>query len=139
MLLTHVPAVYLSAMVMTLIGFLGGALVLASFAGVALGRLGHASARYHAMNLAGALALVAAGLPARAWPSVTVNVVWATIKRDRAPARARSRAVAKAATRELAEDAPALRGQHPVRIRPQRAHDRRAVTPRRRLRAKMSA
>ncbi len=64
---------------MTLIGFLGGALVLASFAGVALGRLGHAGARYHAMNLGGALALVAAGLPARAWPSVTVNVVWATI------------------------------------------------------------
>jgi hypothetical protein len=66
-------------MVMTLIGFLGGALVLASFAGVALGHLGAGSARYHAMNLAGALALVVAGLPARAWPSVAVNVAWAAI------------------------------------------------------------
>ncbi len=64
---------------MMLIGFAGGALVLLSFAGVALRRLESASARYHAMNLAGALAMVAAGLPARAWPSVTVNVVWAAI------------------------------------------------------------
>jgi hypothetical protein len=66
-------------MVMTAIGFLGGALVLLSFAGVAFGRLSTSGATYHAMNLAGAAALVAAGLPARAWPSVTVNVVWAAI------------------------------------------------------------
>ena len=66
-------------MTLTLIGFLGGALVLASFAGVALGRLGPAGAAYHAMNLAGAVAMVAAGLPARAWPSVAVNVAWAAI------------------------------------------------------------
>ena len=66
-------------MVMTLIGFAGGALVLASFAGSALGRLSPGGATYHAMNLAGAVALVAAGLPASAWPSVTVNVVWAAI------------------------------------------------------------
>lgn len=79
MLLMHPPAVYLKVMVMTLIGFLGGALVLSSFAGVALGWLGSGDARYHAMNLVGALALVAAGLPARAWPSVTVNVAWAAI------------------------------------------------------------
>jgi hypothetical protein len=66
-------------MVMTAIGFAGGALVLLSFAGVAFGRLSTGGATYHAMNLAGAIALVAAGLPARAWPSVTVNVVWAAI------------------------------------------------------------
>ena len=66
-------------MLLTLIGFLGGALVLLSFGGAALGRLEVGGAAYHLMNLAGALALVVAGLPARAWPSVTVNVVWASI------------------------------------------------------------
>jgi hypothetical protein len=70
---------YTEDMVMTTIGFVGGALVLLSFAGVAFGRLGAGGSTYHAMNLVGALALVAAGLPARAWPSVTVNVAWAAI------------------------------------------------------------
>ena len=50
-----------------------------SFAGVACGRLTSHSATYHAMNLSGALAMVAAGLPADAWPSVAVNVSWALI------------------------------------------------------------
>ena len=63
----------------TLIGFAGGLAVLASFAGVACGRLSSHSATYHAMNLTGALAMVAAGLPADAWPSVAVNVSWALI------------------------------------------------------------
>jgi hypothetical protein len=63
----------------TLIGFAGGLAVLMSFAGAAAGRLSTHSATYHAMNLAGALAMVAAGLPARAWPSVAVNVTWALI------------------------------------------------------------
>ena len=66
----------------TLIGFAGGLAVLASFAGVACGRLSSHSATYHAMNLTGALAMVAAGLPADAWPSVAVNVSWALISAD---------------------------------------------------------
>ena len=79
MVLGQLSAVYLSTMVMTLIGFLGGALVLSSFAAAALGRLSTGNGTYHALNLVGALAMVAAGVPARAWPSVTVNVVWAAI------------------------------------------------------------
>jgi hypothetical protein len=66
-------------MVTTLIGFAGGLAVLLSFAGAACGRLSTHSATYHAMNLGGALAMVAAGLPADAWPSVAVNVSWALI------------------------------------------------------------
>ena len=53
--------------------------MLASFAGVAFGRLSARSATYHAMNCAGGLALVAAGVPADAWPSVAVNGSWAVI------------------------------------------------------------
>ena len=65
--------------VTTLIGFAGGLAVLASFAGVAFGRLSAHSATYHAMNFAGGLALVVAGLAADAWPSVAVNGSWALI------------------------------------------------------------
>jgi hypothetical protein len=65
--------------VTTLIGYAGGAAVLASFAGVAFGRLSARSAVYHAMNLAGGLALVTAGVPADAWPSVAVNATWSVI------------------------------------------------------------
>jgi hypothetical protein len=53
--------------------------VLASFAGVAFGRLAAHSATYHAMNLSGGLALLAAGLAVDAWPSVAVNGSWALI------------------------------------------------------------
>ena len=56
-------------MVTMLIGFAGGLAVLMSFAGVACGRLSAHGATYHAMNLTGALAMVAAALPADAWPS----------------------------------------------------------------------
>ena len=62
-----------------LIGFAGGLAVLVSFSGVAGGRLSAHSAAYHAMNLGGGLALVAAGLAAEAWPSVAVNGTWALI------------------------------------------------------------
>ena len=67
------------AEITTLIGFAGGLAVLMSFAGVACGRLSAHSASYHAMNLTGGLAMVAAGVPADAWPSVVVNASWALI------------------------------------------------------------
>jgi hypothetical protein len=67
------------AHITTLIGFVGGVAVLGGFAGVASGRLAAHGARYHALNLAGGLALVIAGLPAGAWPSVLVNGAWALI------------------------------------------------------------
>jgi hypothetical protein len=66
-------------MVTMLIGFAGGLAVLVSFAGVASGRLSTHSAAYHGMNLAGAVAMVFAGVPADAWPSVAVNGSWALI------------------------------------------------------------
>jgi hypothetical protein len=66
-------------MVTMLIGFAGGLAVLASFAGVASGRLSAHSPTYHVMNLAGALAIGAASIPAGAWPSVAVNATWALI------------------------------------------------------------
>ena len=65
--------------VTTLIGFAGGLAVLVSFASVAFDRLAAHSATYHAMNLTGGLALLAAGLAADAWPSVAVNGSWALI------------------------------------------------------------
>ncbi len=68
----------LHTLTMTL-GFVGGLAVLASFAGVATGRLHADAPTYHAMNLGGALALIVSGLAAAAWPSVAVNVVWALI------------------------------------------------------------
>jgi hypothetical protein len=66
-------------MVTTVIGFAGAVAVLVSFAALACGRLSSRSATYHAMNLAGGLALVVAGIPADAWPSVVVNGSWALI------------------------------------------------------------
>jgi hypothetical protein len=66
-------------MVTMLIGFAGGLAVLTSFAGAAGGRLSTQGAAYHALNVAGAIAMVAAGLAADAWPSVAVNVTWALI------------------------------------------------------------
>ena len=63
----------------TLIGFAGGVAVLMSFAGVARGSLSPHDATYHALNLTGALAMIAAGLPADAWPSVVVNGSWAAV------------------------------------------------------------
>lgn len=65
--------------VTTLIGFAGGLAVLASFGGVASGRTSAHSPAYHALNLAGAVAMVASGFPAGAWPSVAVNLAWALI------------------------------------------------------------
>jgi hypothetical protein len=62
-----------------LVGFAGGLAVLVSFAGVVWGRLSAHGATYHAMNLTGGLALVAAGVSAEAWPSVAVNGSWALI------------------------------------------------------------
>lgn len=92
-------------MVTTLIGFAGGLAVLLSFAGAATGRLSTHSATYHLMNLAGAIAMVAAGLPADAWPSVGVNVTWALIS-----ARGLTRAVAAArsAYEPRTEELPAI-------------------------------
>src|SRR4051812_7515051 len=62
-----------------IIGFAGGVAVLCGFAGSATGRLSTQGAVYHALNLAGGLALVTAGLPSGAWPSVLVNGTWALI------------------------------------------------------------
>ena len=66
-------------MLTMLIGFAGGLAVLASFGGAASGHLSAHSATYHAMNLAGGLAMLAAGLAVGAWPSVAVNGTWALI------------------------------------------------------------
>jgi hypothetical protein len=67
------------AEVTMLVGFAGGVAVLLGFAGMACGRLSPRSTTYHAMNLSGSLALVAAGVPADAWPSVAINGTWALI------------------------------------------------------------
>ena len=90
-------------MVTTLIGFAGGLAVLLSFAGAASGRLSTRSATYHLMNLAGAIAMAAAGLPADAWPSVAVNVTWALIS---ARGLARALAAARSAYEPRTEELP---------------------------------
>jgi hypothetical protein len=91
-------------MVMMLIGFAGGLAVLLSFAGVACGRLSAHGATYHGMNLTGAIAMVAAGLPADAWPSVAVNVTWALIS---------AHGLARAVTPPRPDHEPPT-GEHPV-------------------------
>jgi hypothetical protein len=92
-------------MVTTLIGFAGGLAVLLSFAGAATGRLSTHTATYHLMNLAGAIAMVAAGLPADAWPSVAVNLTWALIS---AYGLARALAPASSGHEPRTEELPAI-------------------------------
>ena len=55
----------------------GGALILAAFIGLQLGRVGAGDRSYLALNTGGALVLVAAALLAELWGFVVLNVVWA--------------------------------------------------------------
>ncbi|MEO9220583.1 MAG: hypothetical protein ABI251_02175 [Mycobacteriaceae bacterium] len=60
-------------------GYLGGVLLLASFAATSTGRLSCRSRRYHGANLVGGAALMISCIAQAAWPSVGVNVVWMAI------------------------------------------------------------
>ena len=55
----------------------GGALILAAFIALQLGRVDAEDRRYQVLNLSGAIVLVAAALLAQLWGFVVLNVVWA--------------------------------------------------------------
>ena len=56
----------------------GGALILAAFIALQLGRVGAGDRRYLALNTGGAIVLVASALLAQLWGFVVLNVVWAS-------------------------------------------------------------
>ncbi|MGZ4556595.1 MAG: CBU_0592 family membrane protein [Mycobacteriaceae bacterium] len=60
----------------SLSGYLGAVLLLASFAASSAGHLSADSRRYHAANLIGGAALMISCIAQAAWPSVGVNVAW---------------------------------------------------------------
>ena len=55
----------------------GGALILAAFIGLQLGRMEAGDRRYLALNTGGAVVLVVSALLAQLWGFVVLNVVWA--------------------------------------------------------------
>lgn len=55
----------------------GGALILAAFIALQLGRVDAEDRRYLTLNLGGAIVLVASALLAELWGFVVLNVVWA--------------------------------------------------------------
>ena len=55
----------------------GGALILAAFIALQLGRVDAGDRRYLALNTGGAVVLVASALLAELWGFVVLNVVWA--------------------------------------------------------------
>ena len=55
----------------------GGALILAAFIALQLGRVDATDRRYLALNTGGAVVLVASALLAELWGFVVLNVVWA--------------------------------------------------------------
>jgi hypothetical protein len=60
-------------------GWVGSALVLIAYALLSTHRLAGSSRLYQELNLLGAAGLLANGLFHRAYPSVSVNVIWAVI------------------------------------------------------------
>ena len=56
---------------------IGGALILAAFIALQLGRVDAEDRRYQVLNLTGAIVLIAAALLAELWGFVVLNVVWA--------------------------------------------------------------
>jgi hypothetical protein len=56
----------------------GGALILAAFIALQLGRVDAEDRRYLALNTGGAIVLVASALLAQLWGFVVLNVVWAS-------------------------------------------------------------
>jgi hypothetical protein len=61
------------------LGWLGAAALLGGYVLVSTGRLSGKSLTYNVINIAGALFLTVAGWAVRAWPSVTLNIVWVVI------------------------------------------------------------
>ncbi len=57
----------------------GGALILAPFVALQLGRVDADNRRYLAFNTGGAVVLVASALMAQLWGFVVLNVVWAGV------------------------------------------------------------
>ena len=55
----------------------GGALILAAFLALQLGRLDAQDRRYLVLNVTGSVVLVASALLAQLWGFVVLNVVWA--------------------------------------------------------------
>ncbi len=96
-------------------GYLGAVLLLASFAATSTGRLSSGSRRYHAANLVGGAALLVSCVAQAAWPSAGVNVVWMAISllTLAQAAHVRAKSTRPAATAPAASEAPS-RALQPV-------------------------
>ena len=83
-------------LVMEVVGWIGGALILAAYAMLTAGKLDAKSPVYQWMNVVGAAGFIANSGWNGAWPSAVLNVIWVGIgaaalirifaKRDRAAA-----------------------------------------------------
>lgn len=83
-------------LVMEVVGWIGGALILAAYAMLTAGRLDAKSPAYQWMNVVGAAGFIANSGWNGAWPSAVLNIIWVAIgvtalirifaKRDRAAA-----------------------------------------------------
>jgi hypothetical protein len=60
-------------------GWLGATALLAAYAANALGRMPAQTRSYQLANLLGSVGLAAVASAHRAWPSVTVNVLWIAV------------------------------------------------------------
>jgi hypothetical protein len=61
------------------LGWVGAAALIGGYVLVSSGKLGGKSNAYNLINIAGALLLAIAGWAVRAWPSVTLNIIWTVI------------------------------------------------------------
>lgn len=64
---------------MEVVGYAGGALILAGYFLLSAGRVSAKSVSYQAMNVVGALGFIANSGWHNAWPSAILNVIWVGI------------------------------------------------------------
>ena len=64
---------------MEVVGYIGGALILAGYFLLSAGKVNAKSVSYQAMNVVGAVGFIANSSWHSAWPSAILNVIWVGI------------------------------------------------------------
>ncbi len=64
---------------MEVVGYIGGALILAGYFLLSAGKVNARSVSYQSMNVVGALGFIANSSWHSAWPSAILNVIWVGI------------------------------------------------------------
>ena len=64
---------------MEIVGYVGGALILAGYFLLSAGKVSAKSVSYQAMNVVGAVGFIANSSWHSAWPSAILNVIWVGI------------------------------------------------------------